>query len=134
MKLGGGEELGGRERRFPSLGAAATVQEGAGGGGEHRLGCAVLETGVTRLGQVRIEGDFEFFGGKVSSFPTSDFEFNRRKSGELKGRNGGVLCGGVSRVDWGEKLRARGRDSASIFVRDPERELGSESRGSGRAS
>ncbi|OWM67632.1 hypothetical protein CDL15_Pgr024717 [Punica granatum] len=66
MKLGGGEESGGRERRFPSLGAAATVQEGAGGGGERRLGCAVLKTGVTRLRLVRIEGNFDFFAARGS--------------------------------------------------------------------
>ncbi|PKI70070.1 hypothetical protein CRG98_009533 [Punica granatum] len=48
-KKGGERGFDGQERRFPPLGAAATVQEGARGGGEHYLGYAVLETGVTRL-------------------------------------------------------------------------------------
>ncbi|PKI35925.1 hypothetical protein CRG98_043679 [Punica granatum] len=55
----------GQERRFPPLGAAATEQVGAGDGGEHRLGCVVLETSITRLRPVRISSfflwGFEFF-------------------------------------------------------------------------
>ncbi|PKI70074.1 hypothetical protein CRG98_009537 [Punica granatum] len=66
-KKGGERGSDGLERWFPPLGTAATVQEGAGGSGEHRLGCAVLETGVTRLGPVRISSFSLLFFEKTES-------------------------------------------------------------------
>ncbi|OWM78233.1 hypothetical protein CDL15_Pgr015052 [Punica granatum] len=60
-KIGGEEGSDGRERRFPPLGAATTVQEGAGDDGERCLGYVVLERGVARLGSVGIERSFDFF-------------------------------------------------------------------------
>ncbi|PKI60799.1 hypothetical protein CRG98_018788 [Punica granatum] len=67
--------LGGREWRFPPLCATTTAREGAGDGGERRLGYAVLGRGFTRLGSVGIERNFIFFGEvfRVSGeeFPSS---------------------------------------------------------------
>ncbi|PKI71142.1 hypothetical protein CRG98_008440 [Punica granatum] len=72
-KIGGEEGSDGRERRFPPLGAATTVQEGAGDDGERCLGYVVLERGVARLGSVGIERSFDFFLARFSSFPARDF-------------------------------------------------------------
>ncbi|PKI47579.1 hypothetical protein CRG98_032020 [Punica granatum] len=91
-RMGGEEGSDGREWRFPPLGVATTAREGTGDGGEHRLGYAVLGRGV-----------FEFSSEGFS-------EFNRRKSGELRGGNRGVLLRGVSRVRSRVKIRTRGRD------------------------
>ncbi|OWM78186.1 hypothetical protein CDL15_Pgr015005 [Punica granatum] len=45
--------------------------DGAGDGGEHCLGYAVLGRGVMRLGSVGIEGNFRFFE-RFLSFPASE--------------------------------------------------------------
>ncbi|OWM72911.1 hypothetical protein CDL15_Pgr016543 [Punica granatum] len=69
MKLGGGEESGGRGRRFPPLGASATALEGVGDGGEYRLSYAVLGRGITRPGSARIVGKFRFLVIAVGGQP-----------------------------------------------------------------
>ncbi|PKI60796.1 hypothetical protein CRG98_018785 [Punica granatum] len=113
--------LGGREWRFSPLCAATTAREGAGDGGECRLGYAMLGRGVVRLGSVGIDRNFIFFE-RFSSFRRGISEFNRRKSGELRGGNRGVLFRGVSRIRSRGEIRARGRDFEGSLGRSESRE------------
>ncbi|OWM71163.1 hypothetical protein CDL15_Pgr011290 [Punica granatum] len=83
MKLGGGEESDGRGRRFPPLGAATMAQEGAGDGGERRLGYAVLERGVARLESVGIERNFVFLA-RFFEFPARDFRVQSLEIGGIE--------------------------------------------------
>ncbi|OWM63871.1 hypothetical protein CDL15_Pgr006133 [Punica granatum] len=57
MKLGGGEESSRGEVAVPASGRRG---DGAGDGGEHRLGYTVLGRTITRLRSVRIEENFGF--------------------------------------------------------------------------
>ncbi|PKH89659.1 hypothetical protein CRG98_049896, partial [Punica granatum] len=55
--------------------------------------------------------DFLNFPARFLDFPAKDFRVFRRKSVELRGRNGGVLFRGVSPVRFRGEIGARGRDS-----------------------
>ncbi|OWM83625.1 hypothetical protein CDL15_Pgr004054 [Punica granatum] len=83
-EVGGGEKFGGHGQRFPPLGTTTTAQEGMRDSDKYRLNYTVRGMSVTRLGSIRIEGDFGFFWRDFEFFRRGVSEFNRRKSGELR--------------------------------------------------
>ncbi|PKI41582.1 hypothetical protein CRG98_038021 [Punica granatum] len=97
-RTGGREDSGGRKQWFPLLGASATAREGVGDGGEHRLGCAVLKTSVTRLGTIGI--------GRISSFIPAEFTVFLARNFQVEPPE----IGGIERRKWRDFERGSDAD------------------------